>query len=244
MECRLCLCTVSAESSVSIHNDPHPLVQRIWTCCHLQVMKGDSLPDVMCLSCVKSLESLSSFRDICLKSDEISKLRLNDCPNIKPEEVILEDFIWEDAASCDNKTKMVDDIGTPLTESLLPKTADEICSTHSESSHEINSLDSSLHVLGLQLTQQNRTAFECGVCLKSYRLKSSLVRHSKTHIEEKPFKCDICSKSFTRQYSLGVHLKTHTTEKLYYCDICLKSYTRKGNLPRYHMCTNTYEVSH
>ncbi|XP_077287242.1 uncharacterized protein LOC143912009 [Arctopsyche grandis] len=230
MECRLCLCSVSAESSVSIHDDPDPLVQRIWTCCHLQVMKGDSLPDVMCLSCVKSLVSLSSFRDICLKSDEMSKLRLNDCPKIKPEEVILEDLIWEDVTSSGNRTKTVHDIETPPTESLLPKAADEICSTHSESSHEINSLDPSVPMFGLQLTQQNRTPFECGVCLKSFTLKPSLVRHSRTHMGEKPFKCDICSKSFTRQYSLAVHLKSHTEKNPHKCNICLKIFTQKDDL--------------
>lgn len=61
----------------------------------LQINKSDGLPDTICRSCNKNLKLLISFRKVCLRSDEISKLKLNKCLNIKPEEVLLDDLVWE-----------------------------------------------------------------------------------------------------------------------------------------------------
>ncbi|XP_077302271.1 uncharacterized protein LOC143922814 [Arctopsyche grandis] len=99
MECRLCLCQQGpAGSFVSIHDDPHPprLAQRIWTCCQLPVRKGDHLPNMICLSCVNTLELLDGFRNACFRIDQTSRVRLNESLAIKPEEVWLEDLKWED----------------------------------------------------------------------------------------------------------------------------------------------------
>ncbi|XP_077286545.1 uncharacterized protein LOC143911526 [Arctopsyche grandis] len=96
MECRLCLGSAPAESSVSIFGDLHPerLEQRIRTCCQIQVERGDGLPDTVCLSCKTNLELLINFRKACFRSNETSQLRLNDCLKIKTEEVLLEDVVW------------------------------------------------------------------------------------------------------------------------------------------------------
>ncbi|XP_077297378.1 zinc finger MYM-type protein 1-like isoform X2 [Arctopsyche grandis] len=100
MECRLCLGSAPAESFVSIFGDPHPerLVQSIRTCCQIQVKRGDGLPDTVCLSCETSLESLTTFRNACLKSNETSQLKLDECLKIKTEEVLLEDEVWDNAS--------------------------------------------------------------------------------------------------------------------------------------------------
>lgn len=59
-------------------------------------MKDDKLPDMVCLSCVNNLELLNSFRNGCLRSDKVSKLKSNEVLEVKPEEALLEDLIWED----------------------------------------------------------------------------------------------------------------------------------------------------
>ncbi|XP_077289641.1 uncharacterized protein LOC143913620 [Arctopsyche grandis] len=114
MECRLCLCSAPPEAFVSIHDDPHPrrLSQRIWTCCQLRVRKDDLLPDMICLSCVNSLELLNSFRNVCLRSDETSRMRLDKYSDIKEEEVFLDDLIWEQESGANfspNISKWPDD---------------------------------------------------------------------------------------------------------------------------------------
>ncbi|XP_077294058.1 uncharacterized protein LOC143916716 isoform X2 [Arctopsyche grandis] len=120
MECRLCLCQQGpAGSFVSIHDDPHPpqrLVQRIWTCCQLRVRKGDHLPDTICLSCLNNLELLDTFRNSCFRNDTTSRLELDKCLKVKPEEVLLEDLIWEDELGADwppNISSSPDDGQTP-----------------------------------------------------------------------------------------------------------------------------------
>ncbi|XP_077293756.1 uncharacterized protein LOC143916496 [Arctopsyche grandis] len=91
MECRLCLCSAP---TVSIHDGPHPVAQLISACCQLTVKKNDMLPNMICLSCDNNLKLFSSFRDVCVRSEETLKTRLD----IKTEEVLLEDLVWEDGS--------------------------------------------------------------------------------------------------------------------------------------------------
>lgn len=67
----------------------------------MQVRKGDRLPDTICQSCVDNLELLDTFRNICLQSDKSSKMRSVESSDIKLEEILLEDLIWEDEVDVD-----------------------------------------------------------------------------------------------------------------------------------------------
>ncbi|XP_077294178.1 uncharacterized protein LOC143916806 [Arctopsyche grandis] len=266
MECRLCLCQQGpAGSFVSIHDDPHPpqrLVQRIWTCCQLRVSrrhlpsvrKGDHLPDTICLSCLNNLELLDTFRNSCFRNDTTSRLELDKCLKVKPEEVLLEDLIWEDELGADwppNISSSRDDGQTPggkntsrdnvaaiidsnthiLVEELTCRNAlDEMCPTNSELDHKINSVK--------QKNSDTRRKLHCDICSKSFTTKQNLSVHIGSHTGLKPYKCDICSKSFTSKRNLSVHIGSHTGVKPHKCDICSKSFTTKQLLSR-HMGIHT-----
>lgn len=58
------------------------------------------MPNMICLSCKNILGSLDTFRNVCLQSDETSKLRLE----IKTEEIFLEDLIYEDELHVNSPT--------------------------------------------------------------------------------------------------------------------------------------------
>ncbi|XP_077287925.1 uncharacterized protein LOC143912517 [Arctopsyche grandis] len=133
MECRLCLFSASPKSYVSIHDNLHPLAQRIWSCCRLQVNKDDGLPDGICLPCVKNLELLSSFRSVCLQSDETSKRRSNQHSDIKIEEVFLDDVIWEDESSNDSPASVCN---SPVNDELVQDIQDDTVNEDQKSSHE------------------------------------------------------------------------------------------------------------
>ncbi|XP_077289016.1 uncharacterized protein LOC143913222 [Arctopsyche grandis] len=245
MECRLCLCSAPPEAFVSIHDDPHPqrLSQRIWTCCQLRVKKGDRLSDSICRSCVKNLELLESFRNVCFRSDTTSRVELDKYLKVKPEEVLLEDLIWENEAGADfppnissspddgetcggkitlndNMVEITDTNRHNLTEELpLRKDLDKMSPTHSEFDHEVN-----------------------------FQHKSSTQKHSL--VTKKTSGDDICLKLFTTKQTLDAHMgictgvkphnhiSHHSGENPLKCNICLKPFSNKFNLSqhkiRYH----------
>ncbi|XP_077288627.1 uncharacterized protein LOC143913007 isoform X2 [Arctopsyche grandis] len=156
MECRLCLSSSPAEDLVSIHDDPRRLEHLIWTCCRLRVRQEDQLPDMVCLSCVNNLELLDGFRNACFQSNTTPRDELDRYFKIKPEELLLDDLIWENesGADCppnisssaengetyggnitsnDNMAEIIDTNSDILAEELpLRKALDKMCSTDSE----------------------------------------------------------------------------------------------------------------
>ncbi|XP_040178188.1 zinc finger protein 665-like [Rana temporaria] len=57
--------------------------------------------------------------------------------------------------------------------------------------------------------------YTCSKCGMSFRLKSLLVEHQRTHIEERSFACKECGKCFDQRSTLMKHLGTHSEEKAY-----------------------------
>ncbi|NXP41243.1 ZFP1 protein, partial [Leiothrix lutea] len=68
----------------------------------------------------------------------------------------------------------------------------------------------------------------CPECGKSFCYRTSLIRHQKTHSEERPSHphrgCPDCGKGFKRNFTLTVHQHIHTGERPYECPECGKSF--------------------
>ncbi|KAL8608619.1 hypothetical protein ACOMHN_002849 [Nucella lapillus] len=75
--------------------------------------------------------------------------------------------------------------------------------------------------------------FQCHVCGKVFRAKSTLARHRPVHSEVKPFVCEACGKSFTQAANLRAHMLQHTGERPFVCDVCHKTYLNNFDLQQH-----------
>lgn len=82
--------------------------------------------------------------------------------------------------------------------------------------------------------------YVCQTCDKTYKSKSDLTKHCKSHTGEKPFICQICAKGFSMNSKLTQHMTVHTGVKKHVCEVCLKGFLRVNQLKQ-HMKVHTGE---
>ncbi|KAL4702831.1 hypothetical protein ACJJTC_009296 [Scirpophaga incertulas] len=80
----------------------------------------------------------------------------------------------------------------------------------------------------------------CEICGKSYKTKSLLTYHQRSHTGETPYECHLCPRKFAIHEYLKVHIRKHTGETPYTCADCPKKFTNKAALNR-HLRVHTGE---
>ncbi|XP_059520345.1 zinc finger protein 445 isoform X2 [Myotis daubentonii] len=81
-----------------------------------------------------------------------------------------------------------------------------------------------------QSLEDEKKAFWCQECGKSFTRKRTLLDHKGIHSGEKRYKCNLCEKSYDRKYRLVNHQRTHTKEKPFRCQWCGKDFIAKHTL--------------
>ncbi|XP_077300441.1 uncharacterized protein LOC143921151 [Arctopsyche grandis] len=261
MECRLCLYSVPAGSAVFIHGGPRSLVELIWCCCQLKVEIGDGFPDTICFSCETQLESLANFKNTCIKSDQISRLKEVEPFKIKTEEVLLDDLVWEDQTHSDSFVEYENEkiLSSTINDcDIKPVVEKEIVDSHFTlklSTYNEDNIKKKSTVIGKSNNIKNQMRkcnisrrkslhddrrFECDDCSKTFADKSELLLHIMKHIK----RCKVCLKSFKHSSSIRRHMKSHTGENPYKCNICLKSFAQRSGFVKhanFHSNTKPYE---
>ncbi|XP_042306527.1 zinc finger protein 436-like [Sceloporus undulatus] len=79
-------------------------------------------------------------------------------------------------------------------------------------------------------THSGKQTFKGGKHGKTSNLKKRLINHKKIQAREKSFKCFGCGKSFNWRSHLRIHLRIHTGEKPFKCIKCGKSFSQKSLL--------------
>uniref|UniRef100_A0A8D1VNE6 Zinc finger and SCAN domain-containing protein 25 n=1 Tax=Sus scrofa TaxID=9823 RepID=A0A8D1VNE6_PIG len=91
-----------------------------------------------------------------------------------------------------------------------------------------------------QRTHEEEKSFGCVECGKGFTLREYLTKHQRTHLGKRPYVCGQCWKTFSQRHHLEVHQRSHTGEKPYQCGDCWKSFSRRQHL-QVHRRTHTGE---
>ncbi|XP_052746494.1 transcriptional repressor CTCF isoform X2 [Bicyclus anynana] len=92
--------------------------------------------------------------------------------------------------------------------------------------------------------RQNRPEYTCGVCKYSSHRRYLLLRHMKTHSDERPHKCNVCERGFKTVAALQNHVNMHNGIKPHVCKYCKSPFTTSGELVRHVRYRHTHEKPH
>ena len=106
------------------------------------------------------------------------------------------------------------------------ETEDDVdsCDSGYSGSNEMTNDESS------KIEQTPDKRFECLVCGKLFKRRSSLSTHKLIHLNVKPFTCNICSKEFLRRSDLKKHSLMHSGKKPHECPECKKVFSQSSNM--------------
>lgn len=88
------------------------------------------------------------------------------------------------------------------------------------------------------------TLLQCRYCDYTSPKRYLLMRHMKSHSEDKPHKCNICDRGFKTMASLQNHVNTHTGTRPHKCKECESAFTTSGELVRHIRYKHTFEKPH
>ena len=88
--------------------------------------------------------------------------------------------------------------------------------------------------------------YNCTICDKTFKRRSSLATHKFIHTDLKPHVCSICSKRFLRKSDLKKHGLMHSGRKPYQCEKCGRRFSQSSNMLthlRRHMGIRPFDCS-
>lgn len=75
----------------------------------------------------------------------------------------------------------------------------------------------------------DKTRSQCFICMKTFSRPNGIVKHMKTHTQEKNYQCFTCGSQFSRSDHLNRHMLIHEEPK-FKCDICDMTFRRSDKM--------------
>ncbi|XP_076254107.1 uncharacterized protein LOC143192574 isoform X2 [Rhynchophorus ferrugineus] len=205
--CRSCMCQRAEmynvfEKTAGSTDEPILLSDMLTACTSLEVVAGDGLPFLLCITCESKLNSAFEFKQQCEKSDSALREIANkaDSQSKKEESIIIQPDVHEDIFEDDE-----DDL--PLAKRFKTDIAALTCVY-------------CLQVLPSRKGLQNHIKSHigdnlryCPICPTKYNRGNHLMRHIKTHDKEgNKVSCKICFEKFSLAVDLFKHMRKHIDE--------------------------------
>lgn len=197
----------------------------------------------ICQACIEQLETVCSFRQLCIHSESIRKLNVqikeekpSNCTEFLEVQYSPENADIPDDCSIDKDTEL----NTPevkfnhrnnkiiLNCKSIPKLESYDCKHCSAKfgQHE----DLAVHNKKVHKLQK---PYECIICNKGFGFRTKLRDHELIHLNQRSYKCDQCERSYNtasllRNHKICVH--TDRSEWKYHCPHCSAAFPNKSNL--------------
>lgn len=84
------------------------------------------------------------------------------------------------------------------------------------------------HMHGSHGSKESRK--KCSYCSKTFSRTDDLVRHIRTHTNERPYACNVCQKTFKQSSELKEHMQSHTKATIFKCTHCTRKFTSRMGL--------------
>lgn len=75
----------------------------------------------------------------------------------------------------------------------------------------------------------DKSRSQCFICMKTFSRPNGIVKHMKTHTQEKNYQCFTCGSQFSRSDHLNRHMLIHEEPK-FKCDICDMTFRRSDKM--------------
>lgn len=92
----------------------------------------------------------------------------------------------------------------------------------------------------MKIHREENRVFNCTLCPKAFFQATDLRKHIKSHSNVRPVICDVCGDAFKSAETLKCHMRRHTGDRPYPCKICPRAFTTSNSL-MIHQRTHTNE---